>query len=133
MKQISLFLFSLLITTAAFAQADSIARKDEVFTFAEQMPEFPGKGFHRYLRDSLRYPVAEKEAGIQGTVYVSFIIEKDGSVSNVKVAKAVPNAPGLSAEAVRVVSSMPPWDPGTMNGRPVRIILTQPVKFVIKK
>lgn len=105
---------------------------NDVFTFAERMPEFPGNGFNKFLQDSLRYPIAEKEAGVQGTVYVSFVIEKDGSVTNVQVVKAVPNAPGLSAEAVRVVSSMPPWKPGMMNGKPVRVSITQPVKFVIK-
>jgi TonB family protein len=105
---------------------------NDVFSFAERMPEFPGNGFNKYLQDSLRYPAAEKEAGLQGTVYVSFVIEKDGSITQVQVAKAVPNAPGLSAEAIRVISSMPPWKPGMMNGKPVRVMMTQPVRFVMK-
>lgn len=100
-------------------------------TFAEVMPTFEG-GFSHYLAANIKYPVFEKEHGKQGTVYVSFIIEKDGSVTNVKEAKGVPGAPGLTKEAIRVISEMPNWTPGMMNGKPVRIEMTQPIRFVLE-
>jgi periplasmic protein TonB len=106
-------------------------KPEEIFTFAEQMPEFPGNGFTAYLQKNIKYPAMEKDAGKQGTVYISFVVEKDGSITNVAAAKEVPGAPGLTREAIRVVSQMPKWSPGMMNGRPVRITITQPVKFVL--
>jgi protein TonB len=110
----------------------SIAADSEVFTFAEVMPEFLPKGeFYKFLAQNIRYPIAEKKKKIQGVVYVSFIIEKDGSVSNVQLVKEVLNGPGLSTEAIRVISIMPNWKPGEMNGHPVRVQLVQPVKFVL--
>jgi uncharacterized protein len=109
-------------------------REEEVLYFAEQMPEFPATfgTVQKFFQDSLRYPVVEKEAGKQGTVYVNFIVERDGSITNVKVAKGVPGAPGLDKEAVRLVSSMPKWTPAKMNGRTVRCSTTIPVKFVLQ-
>ncbi|MDQ3112107.1 MAG: energy transducer TonB [Bacteroidota bacterium] len=104
----------------------------EVFSFAETMPEFPYKGgFQGYLSTHVKYPKIEKEAGKQGTVYISFVIEKDGSITNVKEAKGVPGAPGLTAEGIRVISGMPNWTPGTMDGNPVRIEMKQPIRFVL--
>ncbi|CAN5164698.1 hypothetical protein BH09BAC5_BH09BAC5_28440 [soil metagenome] len=106
----------------------------EVFTYAETMPEFIGEGgIAKYLRDSIKYPQIEKEAGKQGVVYVSFVIEKDGSISEVKVARGVDGAPGLSKEAVRVISKMPNWKPGILDGQPVRIQYTQPIRFVLQE
>jgi len=105
---------------------------EEAFTFAEVMPEMPGAGFQAYLKNNIKYPQIEKEAGKMGTVYISFVVEKDGSISNVAPAKEVPGAPGLTKEAVRVISQMPKWTPGQMNGRPVRIQMTQPVRFVLQ-
>lgn len=103
------------------------------FTFAEVMPTFIGEGgFNRYLQENVKYPTFEKEAGKQGTVYISFIIEKDGSITNVKERKGVPGAPGLTKEGIRVISGMPKWKPGTMNGHPVRIEMTQPIRFFLQ-
>jgi protein TonB len=96
------------------------------------MPDFAGAGFQAYLKNNIKYPVIEKEAGKQGTVYVSFVVEKDGSITNVKEAKGVPGAPGLTKEAIRVISAMPKWKPGLMNGHPVRIEMKQPVRFVLQ-
>jgi protein TonB len=102
----------------------------EVFTYTEVMPVFPGEGgFKKFLADNIKYPADEKKKGVQGTVYVSFSIEKNGSVSNVKIKKGIPGGAALEAEVLRVVQLSPPWVPGTMNGHPVRVDMTQSVKF----
>lgn len=105
------------------------APQDEVFTFVEVMPKFPGDSLQSYLQHKLIYPSLEKELGKEGTVYIKFTIEKDGAISNVRVVKDVPGAPGLTKEAIRVFSAMPRWTPGLMNGRPVRVEMTMPVRF----
>jgi periplasmic protein TonB len=104
-----------------------------IFTYVEEQPVFPGgeSAFMKFLADSIRYPKEAKENGQQGTVYVRFVVERDGSISNIEVVKAVPGAPALSQEALRVFSLMPKWTPGKMNGRPVRTEVIQPVKFML--
>lgn len=117
-------------------QTQTVARDSSpVFTYAEQMPEFPGgqNAFFEYLKNEIHYPPLAKEKNHQGTVYVQFIVEKDGSISNVKLMKGVKDAPELSEEAVRVIEAMPKWTPGRMRGIPVRVTITQPVKFVLTK
>lgn len=106
----------------------------QVFQFAEKVASFPGgeAAFFKYIRDNIKYPKEEKDASKQGTVYVSFVVEKDGSITNVETLKGVPGAPGLSKEAERVIASMPKWIPGEMNGKPVRLQMTQPIKFVLQ-
>lgn len=107
---------------------------EQVFTYVEEQPEFPGgnDSLQAFLKRNIHYPQMEKEMQKQGTVFVTFVVENDGSITDVKVAKEVPGAPGLSKEAVRVVSSMPKWKPGKMNGRAVRVQYTMPVKFVLQ-
>ena len=102
----------------------------EILSYAEVMPEFAGPGtFSQYLGKNIKYPTVEKEEGKTGTVYISFVVEKDGSITNVKPVKEVPGAPGFTKEAIRVISQMPKWKPGQMNGKPVRVEFTQPIKF----
>jgi TonB family protein len=100
------------------------------FILTETMPEFPGS-FQDYLRKTVTYPVYEKSHDIQGTVYISFVVEKDGSISDVHPIKEVPCAPGFTREAVRVISQMPKWKPGKLNGHAVRIEMRQPIRFVL--
>ena len=103
---------------------------EEVFgDVAEQMPSFPGgdRKLMEYLSENIRYPEELADACIQGRVIVSFIVEKDGSISNVKVAKSLD--PLLDKEAVRVVSGMPKWIPGRQNGVAVRVRYIIPVTF----
>ncbi len=106
---------------------------DKILTFVEIMPQFPGgqTAFTEYLQKNIKYPKAEKRNGKDGTVYVKFIVMKDGSIDSVRVVKGVEGAPGLSEEAVRVIKAMPNWTPGTMNGRPVRVEMTLPLKFTL--
>lgn len=109
------------------------APAEEIFTFVEQQPEFPGgqDSLMSYLRRNIKYPQMEKEQNKQGTVYISFVIHKDGTISNVKALKEVAGAPGLTKEAIRVVNAMPIWTPGKMNGRPVNVQYTIPIRFVL--
>lgn len=95
----------------------------------EEMPSFNGGSgaLMKYIADNIKYPVVAKEAGVQGRVIVSFIVEKDGSVSNVSVVRSVD--PSLDREALRVIKSMPKWKPGRSNGRAVRTIYNVPVSF----
>lgn len=107
---------------------------DEIFMFVEEMPEFPGgqDSLNSYLRRNIKYPQLEKEQGKQGTVYMSFVVRKDGSITDVKVMKEVPGAPGFTKEAARVINAMPIWKPGKMNGRAVNTQITIPIKFTLK-
>lgn len=102
------------------------------FTFVEKMPEFPGgaTALNEYLRENLVYPAPAKEAGAQGTVLVEFVVEKDGSVSNATV--KVSQFPALDEEALRVVRSLPKWNPGETNGRKVRVYYNVPIRFSLQ-
>ncbi len=112
------------------ASEASVENTRDVFSFAEEMPKFPGDSLQSYLQHNIVFPALEKEQGKAGTVYVSFVVNADGSVSDVTIAKGVPGAPGFATEAIRVFSTMPNWIPGKMNGRPVAIKMTWPVRFV---
>ena len=101
----------------------------EFFDVVEQMPEFPG-GAHalfEFLGKNIHYPKAAEDAGIQGRVIVTFVVMKDGSIGEVKVAKGV--SPELDAEALRCVKSMPKWIPGKQNGEAVNVKYTIPLSF----
>jgi protein TonB len=99
---------------------------------SEVMPSFPGgeQALHKFLKERLNYPEQAKAARISGTVYLSFVVERDGSISNIEVLRG--GEGGLGREAVRVVKLMPSWNPGIQAGRPVRVNLTMPVKFVLQ-
>jgi TonB family protein len=103
---------------------------EQIFTFAEVMPTFPGPegAFLEYIQKNLKYPQIDKENGKTGTAYVQFTVGKDGSISNVKIAKST-GSPGLDKEALRLISQMPKWNVAQMNGRPVSVQMIQPVKF----
>ena len=103
--------------------------ENKVFDVVEQMPSFPGgmAALMAYLQKSIKYPPVAEENGIQGRVVCTFVIERDGSVTDVRVAKSVD--PSLDKEAVRVVSAMPKWIPGKQNGQSVRVKYTLPVTF----
>ena len=105
----------------------------EVFTVVETMPEFPGgsEEMIKYLGNNLKYPKEAKDKGVQGKVYVNFVIEKEGIVSNVKVVKGV--GYGCDKEAIRVVEAMPKWTPGIQKGKNVRVSYNLPIKFVLSE
>lgn len=107
----------------------TLKHKDEVFMVVEQMPEFPGglAALKEYVRVNLQYPQAALEKGIEGKVYVNFIVSKTGAVSDVKIAKSVNLL--LDKEAARIVASMPNWTPGKQHGENVEVCYTLPIDF----
>ena len=101
-----------------------------VFEVVEKMPEFPNggmPGLMKYLSDNIRYPEAAKVAGKQGRVTVVFVVDKDGSITNVETLRGVDAE--LDKEAIRVISSMPKWIPGMQKGKAVKVRYTVPVMF----
>ena len=102
---------------------------EKVYDVVEEMPEFPGGPAVLYetLVKSIQYPEEARIKGAQGRAIVTFVVEKDGSISNARVVKSVD--PSLDAEALRVINSMPKWNPGKQNGEPVRVKYTAPVRF----
>ncbi len=108
------------------------AEEEKVFIAVEEMPEFPGgtTALLQYIAKAVEYPVIAQENGVQGTVYVTFVVNKDGSVSNAKVLRGVD--PSLDAEALRVVSTLPKWKPGKQSGTPVRVSYNVPIKFQLQ-
>ena len=103
--------------------------ENKVFEVVEQMPSFPGGSgaLMQYLSKNIKYPPVAEENGIQGRVVCSFVVERDGSVSDVRILKGVD--PSLDKEAIRVVSAMPKWIPGRQNGQMVRVKYNLPVTF----
>jgi periplasmic protein TonB len=104
----------------------------EIFMIVEEMPEFPGgqEALQKYLASSVRYPVIAQENGIQGRVYVQFVIDQTGQVTNALVLRGVD--PSLDREALRVVQAMPKWKPGKQRNRAVRVSYTVPINFVLQ-
>lgn len=102
---------------------------DVIFMVVEKMPEYPGgdSELFKFLSQNIKYPVAAQKAGIQGRVICQFIVEKDGTISNVKVVRSVDA--NLDAEAVRVINAMPNWQPGEQKGQKVNVEYTLPINF----
>lgn len=103
-----------------------------VFFIVEEMPVFPGGDLElrKFIAQSVKYPVIAQENGIQGRVYVQFVVGTDGAVTQVKVARGVD--PNLDKEAIRVVQSMPKWKPGKQRGKAVKVSYTVPINFVLQ-
>lgn len=113
----------------SFVMEKENASNGKVFDVVEQMPQFPGgmPALMKWLQDNMKYPKEAQDAKQQGRVIVSFVVEKDGSITNVRVVKSV--TPALDEEAIRVVKAMPKWNPGMQNGEPVRVNYTVPISF----
>ncbi len=101
----------------------------EIFTVVEQQPEFPGgmEKLGEYLGNNLKYPEAAQKANVQGRVFVQFVVNKEGYISQTKVLKGI--GFGADEEAVRVVSAMPRWKPGRQSGQPVNVQYNLPINF----
>jgi protein TonB len=106
--------------------------EQQIFQVVENMPEFPGGrgALMKYLATNIKYPPYAKEAGIQGRVFINFVVETDGSITAVKVLRGIGG--GCDEEAIRVVKSMPKWKPGMQRGKPVRVSFNLPVKFTLQ-
>lgn len=116
--------------TSMFREENQNSVDNEIYEVVENMPRFPNGGMSalmQYLNENIRYPEAAVKAGVQGRVTVQFIVDKDGSIDDVKTLRGV--NPDLDAEAIRVIKMMPRWEPGTHKGNPVRVKYTVPVMF----
>lgn len=104
----------------------------QIFMVVESMPEFPGgeAALNKYLYENIKYPQMAKESGIQGRVFVTFVVEKNGAVTDVRVLRGIGG--GCDEEAIRVVSNMPKWSPGKQRGKPVRVQFNLPIKFTLQ-
>jgi protein TonB len=111
------------------AKPDDPYTGEKVFDVVDEMPTFPGgaKGLYEYLARAIKYPVVAEENGIQGRVICTFVVEPDGSITNVRVVKSID--PSLDKEARRVLKNMPNWNPGKHYGKEVRVKYTVPVTF----
>jgi len=135
MKQIFVILFSMFLFAGVSGNAqtkDTVTNEEKIFNIVEVKPEFPGgqDSLDNFLRDNLKYPREAIEVGLEGTVFVRFVVEKDGSITNVEVRRSVHRL--LDEEAVRVTKLMPIWKPGTQIGKPVRVSFTLPINFQLK-
>ena len=107
-------------------------QEQEIFQIVEEMPSYPGgeQKLMEYVAKNIKYPQIARETGIQGRVFVGFVVEPDGSVSNVKVLRGIGG--GCDEEAMRVVKSMPKWKPGKQRGKAVRVSYQIPVNFKLQ-
>lgn len=137
---LSLLIISVFFANQASAQItipdnsgnrDLNAQNDEVFTVVEVQPEYPGGDEARilYLQKNIQYPSEARKAGIQGTVYLTFVVEIDGTLTDVRILRRIGG--GCDEEAVRVVKMMPKWKPGTQKGKPVRVQFNMPLRFIL--
>ena len=132
-KLLLMSLMAMLGFTTVSAQKTVVAQKNQqVFDVVEQMPEYPGgmQALLNYLMENVKYPEDAEKQKIEGRVIAVFVVETDGSISNVEVVKPV--FPSLDAEAVRVLSAMPKWTPGKQSGKAVRVKYTVPINFQLK-
>lgn len=105
----------------------------KIFTIVEEMPQFPGGGeaaLVKYLQNNIKYPAMARENGIEGIVYVTFVVDKEGKVKDAKILRG--KGAGLDEEALRVIRAMPDWKPGKQNGRSVAVQYNLPVNFKLQ-
>ncbi|MCH6233174.1 energy transducer TonB [Cognataquiflexum rubidum] len=117
------------IKEVVIADAPVVEKADEIFDVVENSPEFPGgmEAWNQYLSKNLKYPTQARRMGIEGTVYVVFVVNTDGSVQDVELLRGIGG--GCDEEALRVVSGAPKWSPGKQRGRPVRVRMRLPIRF----
>lgn len=108
------------------------AEETQIFMVVESMPEFPGgeAALYKFLAENIKYPQMAKESGIQGRVFVTFVVERNGKVTDVRVLRGIGG--GCDEEAIRVVQNMPSWAPGKQRGKSVRVQYNLPVKFTLQ-
>ena len=118
-------------TPGPVQEEEAEVQEQEIFQVVENAPAFPGGDMARmkFLQDNIKYPIMAKESGIQGTVYVTFVVERSGAVTDVKILRGIGG--GCDEEALRVVKNMPKWEPGKQRGKPVRVQFNMPIKFTL--
>ena len=124
---LSVLAILMMANTTVMAQEKKV--DNNVYNTSEVMPKYPGgiQAMMRFIGENVRYPQEAIDNGIQGRVLVSFVVEKDGSVSDVKVLKGIGS--GCDEEAIRVVEAMPKWEPGKDKGKTVRVKYDLPISF----
>lgn len=133
MKAIFLFCIFLFANTISKAQVKSVeydnTKNESVFTFVEQMPEFPGgeQALYKFLSDNIVYPKTAKEQGLEAKIYIRFVVTETGEITNPVSMKQSPKI--LEDEAIRVIKAMPKWRPGKQNGRAVSVFFQLPIYF----
>jgi len=120
------------LTKSQSSQANSEQTQEKVYLEVEQMPEFPGGSLElqRFLANSVKYPIDAAKNEIQGRVFVTFVVGKDGSIKDARIVRGAD--PLLDAEALRVVKSSPKWQPGKQKGKVVAVQYTVPISFVLE-
>lgn len=132
-KQFMLTMLLMLMATVAMAQHNrGNAGKDKVFDVVEVMPQFPGGQVElfNFLSDNVKYPADAEKKKIEGRVIATFVVDKDGSITDAEIVRSV--YPSLDAEALRVINAMPKWIPGKQSGKTVRVKYTVPLTFSLK-
>ena len=133
MKTIKLFfaIVFLLATVLCQAQNKENKSKDGVFFTVEEMPEYPGgeEALRNDLAANIKYPDEAKKAGIQGKVYVSFVVDEQGKVTDAKIARGVD--PSLDKESLRVINELKTWKPGKEKGKVVKVAYTVPINYAL--
>lgn len=106
--------------------------EEHIFLVVENMPEYPGgeAGMYNFINKNIEYPRMAKESGISGRVFITFVVERDGSVTDVSVLRGIGG--GCDEEAIRVIKMMPKWSPGKQRGKPVRVQYRMPIKFTLQ-
>ncbi len=118
------------IKEVVIAEAPPVEEKaDQIFDVVETMPTPPGgmEGWNKYLSNNLKYPTQARRMGIEGTVYVVFVVNTDGSIQDVEILRGIGG--GCDEEAMRVVAAAPKWEPGKQRGKPVRVKMRLPIRF----
>lgn len=113
-------------------EEEEAIEEPEIFTIVEDMPSFPGgeEKLYEYLGKNLKFPPMAKDAGIQGIVFVTFVVKEDGSIDGVRVLRGIGG--GCDEEAVRVIKNMPKWKPGKQRGKSVRVQYNMPIRFILR-
>lgn len=132
-KLLLMSLMAVFCLSTVSAQKTVVSKKNQkVFDVVEQMPEFPGgiAAMFEYLMQNVKYPEDAEKQKVEGRVIATFVVETDGSITDVQAVKQV--FPSLDAEAIRVLEAMPKWTPGKQNGKSVRVKYTVPVNFKLQ-
>lgn len=132
MKKVLLFIC--LFINASIIISQTTNSNEDVLTIVEQMPIFPGgeKAMKEYLLKNIQYPRIEKEFRISGMVFMTFVVQKDGSILGIRCLKPIKGAPALNKEAIRVITAMPKWKPGVQNKKAVNVQYVLPIKFFLE-
>jgi Ca-activated chloride channel family protein len=126
--------FSTILILMLFSSATLFSQAEDKLQVnaKEELPIFPGgdEALFRFISKNIQYPIEAREKNEQGTVYVTFVIETDGSITDVSILKSISSS--LDNESIRLVETMPNWKPGTQDGVPVRVQLNLPIRFALK-